>query len=420
MRLNRRDFLKGTAGLSAAALIDPNYELRLRGDVRPLAILQGPTNETSTQIAIDLPKMSSVKYVLLQDGKQIQEVKAYATFDRSSHPDRVDHVRFENLQVDINYVMQVVNELGVVIDERGFKSLDTKKANARVALLSCMSDQLASNIDEMWTAVEKSKPDHILLLGDNIYGDIAGVIHGPGFLWQRYMDARRRLPFYHWYDLVPSIAIWDDHDFGKNNVLYYKYRDQSLASFNAFYAQENVAGYFETGNGVSSSFELFGHRFIMLDGRYYRVSGAILGEAQLDWMKTKIETAGKPLFITMGSQIFGGYKTDNWSLEGAAHGDFTAMIESLKKADQPTYFGSGDVHFSEVMSITRKEFGFQGFEITSSCMHSTPARSLQNNPRRSQAALDNNFVLLEMTPSGPGRTTCYGATGIRFESEIVF
>lgn len=420
MKLNRRDFLKGTAGLSAATLIDPNFELRLRGDVRPLAILQGPTNETSTQIAIDLPKLSSVKYVLLQDGKAIQEVKPYASFDRSSHPDRVDHVRFDNLQVDVKYVMRVVNDLGVVIDERGFKSLDTKKTNARVALLSCMSDQLASNIDEMWTAVQTSKPDHILLLGDNIYGDIAGVVHGPAFLWQRYMDARRRLPFYHWENLVPSIAIWDDHDFGKNNVMYYKYRDQSLASFNAFYAQEPVAGFFETGNGVSSSFEIFGHRFIMLDGRYYRVAGAILGESQLEWMQNKIVTAGKPLFVTMGSQIFGGYKAENWSLEGAAHEDFVAMTGSLRKADQPTYFASGDVHFSEVMSITRQEFGFQGYEITSSCMHSTAARSLQKNPRRVQAALENNFVLLEMTPNGPGRTTCYGVNTIRFESEIVF
>lgn len=424
MKLSRRDFLKGTAGLSAAVIIDPDFELRMRGGERPYSIVQGPTDETSTQLAIDLPKITRVKYVLHKNKvgvKPFQEAEAYATFEKSVHPDRIDHVRFENLELGETYILQVLSaDHGYVMDERSFQTLDTKKKNGKVALLSCMSDLLGTNIHEMWEAVRLSAPDQILLLGDNVYGDIAGVLHGPNLLWRRYMDTRRALPFYHWQKLVPTIAIWDDHDFGKNNVLQYEHRENSLKTFNAFYAQEEVAGFYERGVGVSSSFEMFGQRFVMLDGRYYRTAGAILGQSQVNWMEDKIVSAGKPLFIAMGSQIFGGYKTNNFSLEKAGAPDFAVMVEALKKADQPSYFASGDVHFSEIMEISRQEFGFQGYEITSSCMHSTWARVLEDNKRRIEATTNVNFVLLELTGNGSGRTTCYGPDAIRFESEIIF
>lgn len=80
----------------------------------------------------------------------------------------------------------------------------------RIALGSCAKQDRPMPI---WSAVSGFKPDVLLLLGDNVYGDTEdmAVLRGKYDLLaaDRGFGAIR--------NTVPIVAIWDDHDYGVND-----------------------------------------------------------------------------------------------------------------------------------------------------------------------------------------------------------
>jgi alkaline phosphatase D len=430
MKFNRRDFLKGSAAVSAGSAVDWSLDDILdripRRYNNPLSILQGVTNETSTQLAVGVPARMKVQFELVdsETGEEF-EVRIIKTSSRSYSNEVVHKVFVKGLQLGRTYLFRVVADSKQVVDERELKTLDTKKKNAKVAMLSCMNDLLSFNIDEMWAAVQASRPDFICLLGDNVYGDVL-VIHGPKTLWRRYVDARNAIPFYHWRKLIPSIAIWDDHDFGKNNVNGdYSYRENSLDVFNSFYGQNPVKDFYARGPGISSSCELFGHRFVFLDGRYFRqpnlANKQFLGTEQLNWIEKQISGATGPVFFCLGSQFFGDYQAGDHSFEGlGGREDFIRFKKIAASVNQPILMASGDVHYSEVQHISNSYAGFEGFEVTSSCMHSLADTKIDPNGRRLAGALQNNFVFLNINQAGSYQATCFGYQNERFSVALQF
>ncbi|MEK6555594.1 MAG: alkaline phosphatase D family protein [Bdellovibrionota bacterium] len=430
MKLNRRDFLKGSAAVSAGTAVDWSLDDVLaklpRRYANPFSILQGVTNETSIQLAVGVPTLLKAHYILV-DTETSEEFEAKIIKSTApSYSDEVVHkMFFSGLTLGRQYLFRVISDSNQILDEREVQTLDTQKPNARVALLSCMNDLIGIKIDEMWAAVKASNPDFICLLGDNVYGDIL-VLHGPKTLWRRYVDTRNALPFYHWRKLVPAIAIWDDHDFGKNNVLgNYEHRENSLAVFNSFYAQNPVKNFYTRGPGISSTCELFGHRFIFMDGRYFRrtdlANREFLGTEQLNWVEEQVAAAKGPVFFCMGSQFFGKYQPSDNSYEGLGGGnEFERFKKVAASANQPILMASGDVHYSEVQQVNRAYAGFDGFEITSSCMHSTADSKIDRNGRRIAGTLQNNFVFLNIDQAGSYQATCFGYQNERFSVPLQF
>lgn len=67
-----------------------------------------------------------------------------------------------------------------------------------------------------WKDIENAKPDHLLLLGDNIYAPFSGWHHQE--MKKRYDEQFSEANFKSLIDKIPYNAIWDDHDFGPNNA----------------------------------------------------------------------------------------------------------------------------------------------------------------------------------------------------------
>lgn len=421
MNSNRRDFLKTSAALTAAFLSQPASAEKKSSPLfpsRPLAIIQGPTSETQTQIAVEIPVQMQVRYEILNDGKKTPPTNI------SSHgvlysPERIDKITFTNLEPGDDYELQIYDQNGVKIDEREFKTLDTRKLGQKVALLSCMNDGSSQDvIDSMWSRLKAQDPDQILFLGDNVYGDLMfGFVSGPEVLWKRYRKTRAVVPFYHWEKLVPVIAIWDDHDFGKNDAVgNYKNKKSSLDHFNAAYAQAEVPGFFEKGPGISSTVELFNHRFVFLDAKCWRGEDKMLGEQLLDWLKEKAAQSGQGLIVAMGSSIMG--KANELAYETVAPEEFHQFQNILSGAGKPMLLVSGDLHYSDVSRVTRAEYGLDGYHITSSCMHSIQKKKMRENPNRVAATLKNNFVMLEIRQVGDYGVRAVGQDGVRFEERL--
>jgi phosphodiesterase/alkaline phosphatase D-like protein len=377
---------------------------------------------------VDVPRHLKVNYELVEistgrlcEGQlQKRTTKSYSLW-------RVDQVRFTGLRLGEEYLLRVLTEVGVVFDQRRLRALDTRRPDARVAILSCMLE-LNPNRHEMWRAVEKSKPDVLFFHGDNVYGDIFNFINGPRILWFRYVTTRRLVPFYHWESLVPVFAIWDDHDFGLNNVDgNYVHKENSLAVFNSFYAQQPIDDFYMRGPGVSGAVDMFGHRIIFLDGRYFRAlpsekhGTGLLGDEQFQWVSDLVNSTDQPLWLTHGSQFFAG-EPGGHSYEIHGRAEFDSFKKMLAQANRPVVLTSGDVHYTEIMKLRRQEFGLDCYELTSSSLHSVPDKFMPRNRRRTDATLKENFLFLDFNGSDAAYdVTCIGRNEkIRFRRRLEF
>lgn len=81
----------------------------------------------------------------------------------------------------------------------------------RIAFGSCAKQ---SKPQPVWAAVRAARPDLFLFLGDNLYADAQDA----DTLRRRYAEFRRAEALQAFRRDVPHLAIWDDHDFGDDDV----------------------------------------------------------------------------------------------------------------------------------------------------------------------------------------------------------
>jgi alkaline phosphatase D len=415
--MDRRKFISSLAFVSGGLILKPealhaaeNYSNKFG-----LSMLQGFTDETTTQFSIDVPKLMKVHYEVLDpaNGKVFYPVKIESNTKLiSSH--RVEKIIFKDLYLNAGFQLIVRNAKNEIFDVRDFKTLDTQIKDARVAFLSCMLD-LSPHKGPMWDIVNKADPDMLFLMGDVVYGDVYGKIYGKNMLWMRYLETRRAVPLYRRRKLIPSIAIWDDHDFGKNDTGgVFKNKSDSLKTFKCFYAQEPITKAYSVGPGVASSFEGFGQKFIFLDNRYWRGLNnskgerGFFGDDQMNWLESQLKHGQSQTWLLQGSQFFTSFKEKSGTFESISPAELKKLGELLREENKPTLFASGDVHFSEVIDVPEELLGFQTYELTSSCLHSLTQPGLPKNDRRVTAALKENFIFVDFGKDGAMQATCYG------------
>ena len=375
----------------------------------PISILQGMTDSTSTQFNIMVPKNSSRFYKIINSSSHIEAEFQLETIDRSYSDWVVDKVFTDSL-VPGEYLLQVINDYDQIIDERSFSTLDLNKESVRCAITSCMDDQYHQR--RLWQKFADEKPDIVFFVGDSIYADRTSSLGrvspaDPMQLWRRYSETRLHLAYYHQKRLIPTIAVWDDHDMGINNGdSSYKYKEDARQTFETFFAQDREREGLVRGPGTSSILTAFGQNFYFLDGRTFRLdSGShptFFGKKQEEWFFEHLMENSQTCWLLSGLQWFGGYQRQE-SFEKSGHYDFERFFHNLRKADRPIALMGGDIHFSEIMRIEEKWLGFETLELTSSSIHSETFWGWDNfftNPRRIDSTYKHNFCILDMKTNG--------------------
>lgn len=409
--MNRRDFMKLSSVSATAVAIDlalPKYAFaKDTYDVTKsgFSMLQGVTTQTTTQLTVDIPRAMNVYYELIdkRTGKSFDPYYLKQA-TRQSSDWRVDKLAYTNLPYMGQFIFRVLDQKKKVLDERNLNLLDIEKRNARIAFMSCMMDG-NKNKDVIWPRVEQSNCDVLFFIGDHVYGDIMAVFNGPDLLWSRFIETRQKLPYYHWKTLKPVLCVWDDHDYGSNNKGGdYKHKEQSLATFKAFTAQDDIISAFENGPGVSSFFRAFGQKFLLLDNRYFKglayddIKG-FLGKDQMEWAFSRLVTGTEPNWIMEGSQFFQGQRKGNECYFLDAPQECEIFKKNVAGLNSPCVFAAGDVHFTEVSTLPKDFFGYNTIEITSSSLHSMPKSSLPKNPTRINAEGRENFIVVDIIPT---------------------
>ena len=388
-----------------------------------LPILQGATDETQTQFIVLRSSHLPLSYAVRDAaGKTAGSVVIRDCYVHPAWPDdAVERISVTGLQLGTDYFFEIFESAtGSRLDQRLFRTLDTKKPRGRAAIISCLCDDFVKEQAEMWKVVADQKPDIVFLIGDEAYLDGRQSDDERG-MWRRHLEIRKALDLFRWQTLIPVVSVWDDHDFGINDGdSSFPLKDATRKMFDVMFGADPVAG-FTAGPSLAREFQLFGQRYYLMDDRWYRTKGVThWGEEQEEWLFSRLNLSQSPAVLMNGSQYFGAYSKYE-SFEGEHPQQFARVLKRLSQTEAPVVFASGDRHFSEVMAMEPNLLGYSTFEFTSSSLHSYAPEKLPSavNPRRVLATIAFNFILLESQSTLSGSSSkiptldidakCFGA-----------
>jgi alkaline phosphatase D len=219
-----------------------------------------------------------------------------------------------------------------------------------LAVSSCYAANPSSAAFDRLTGAA-TKPDAFVWMGDNIYGDTTTM----STMRQKY-DAKKADASYAQFLAagIPTLATWDDHDFGQNNAgRFYPTRAESQQEFVRHFdlpvtdpRHANFAG--TTREGVYSS-HLFGSapnsmRVIALDARYHRsntlgtpcdTATTLLGADQWAWLQGELDAGGDVVVIVSGMQVLPPLDSDRDPTQLCAEGGagYAAALASLEEPE---------------------------------------------------------------------------------------
>ena len=227
---------------------------KLPTDPQPLYVLQGPTDEHSSEFAVLGPQGVNLQIF----AKPLKGTVSYKA-DLKTHTHRgspwvVQRFAFKGLPSG-DYYLVIKDDKDREWDKRLFHTLQIRAKNLRFAVASCMDDSFKDVQKVMWQGMIDAKPDMIFLIGDNAYVDKVPGLVGPAdpdLMWTRHVETRSRLKIFRTYELTPIWVVWDDNDYGMNDGdMTNKYRNESTDIYKIFFAlgENNLVTHF--GPGIS-------------------------------------------------------------------------------------------------------------------------------------------------------------------------
>ena len=255
------------------------------------------------------------------------------------------------------------------INQFGFDAqvVDSSRLPRRIAFGSCADQERPQPI--LMETIQRD-PELFIYLGDNIYGDTEDM----GLLAGKYSALAARPEFAALRSHCPTLAIWDDHDYGANDAgSEYPGRERSREVFLDFW-REPLDSTRRSHEGIyhAERFEEGGRtlQVILLDTRSFRdplvqngespVSpfknqyrpnpdrgAALLGEAQWAWLDERLREPADLRIIASSIQF--GYSYNGWESWTLIPAERRRMIQSIRDTGaNGVVFISGDVHWGEI------------------------------------------------------------------------
>lgn len=256
---------------------------------------------------------------------------------------------------------------------------------------------------EIFESIYEVDPDTFIWLGDNVYyrepdwTSRTGMIHR----WTHDRSIPHLRPML---ANIPSYAIWDDHDYGPNDIgRYFWHKKEATEIFNLFHGNP-TAGLPELP-GIFTYFSWGDVHFYLTDNRTYRTVGDLnpgpfgytrqmFGKQQIDWLIELMKwnrnqsVSSYPCtfhVVATGNQIISTTGKD--SLREFPE-EWEYLFDRLVEEEiHNVVFLSGDVHRSETNRMVYK--GVEFWDVTSSPLCAGPS-SISNQPNPYQQAVFAN------------------------------
>ena len=226
--------------------------------------------------------------------------------------------------------------------------------------------------ERMWNTIGDSKPEILLLLGDNIYSDAPESPEMQHFCYYR---RQSRPEFRKLVASTPVYTIWDDHDFGVNDCSYGP--DINIPAWKKPVWKVFRNNWVNPGYGTAKvpgcyyDFQLGDIHFIMLDGRFYRdkqtkkkkkeaaakkKAPSMLGKQQKKWLLETLR-GSKATFRVLCSPVpwvfaAKGNSLDTWNGFKEERNEIFAFL--AKEKIEGVVLMSADRHRSDLWKIQRQ------------------------------------------------------------------
>ncbi len=252
---------------------------------------------------------------------------------------------------------------------------ENRPGRIRVAVSSCM-DAEKYPIQSSWYLMLGEMPAFHLLLGDNVYADTTD----REVLWRKHIRQRLVEEFAAVIRNVPTYAIWDDHDYGRNDSDGTEPgKAESLRAFREVFA--NPAYGTEDLPGAFFKFGWADVDFFVLDTRYYRSPNkapddenkTMLGEGQFQWLVEGLKASRARFKVVATGSTLKQSAKDGWRLYSFERKRLYRSI--MENGVEGVFFLSGDIHRCLIDVHGRDETGgYPIYEVISSGIANSEAR----------------------------------------------
>lgn len=404
-QLARRQFLQGMAAAPLMLGFAAQEQDLAQQKNRRVPMLQGWTDESESLVT-----------VLGEAGwsfKSLSGTRAQTKIVRAQNIRNTSYVLYHLQVTGLSPV--VYSPIGIydanqtLVDTRSLRGLDLKFQTPRIAVASCANYRKLDLQATMYNQMQQQCPDLIFFIGDIVYSNsrvssVVGRPEDPSTALERYIQTWNTVNLYQLEPLIPTLAVWDDHDYGTNNGgVSHPHKDIMKEMFRAFYPLPLQHNCLSAGPGVSFRLSAFGVDFYLMDGRtFFEKKVTQWGAAQDAWFSGDYNASSNPAWILNGTQFFRYFFTVE-SLEKSAEPTFLMLQNMLSNKKKPTALFSGDVHCSQVQEIPASYCGFKTYEITSSGIHSSSAgRAMYRKDDVNQLFYygEENFLIVQPTVQG--------------------
>jgi alkaline phosphatase D len=281
----------------------------------------------------------------------------------------------------------------------------------------------------IYETMAKENASFMLWLGDNWYTREVDYFSSAG-LWYRASRDRSRPVLQPFLKKMPHYAIWDDHDFGPNDMgREYALKEDSRKVFSAFWANPS---YGENGMGIYTRISYGDVDIFMLDDRTWRSSDRLadsvdgkpnplkkmFGDQQMEWLKNAMAGSIATFkIIATGSQVLNPRSPfDCFRKFPVEYHDLMQFIKTQKITG--VLFLTGDRHHSEVIRVDGLT-DYPLYDITVSPLTAGThvfGRDEQNNPFR-VAGVDQkqNYGRVSLTGKPKDRKLTVTFIGVKGE-----
>lgn len=259
-------------------------------------------------------------------------------------------------------------------------------------------------------------PELFIYLGDNIYGDTFDM----NVLQAKYDRMAAKKEFRALRAAVPTIATWDDHDYGMNDVgKEYPFRRESREIFLNFW-NESSASPRRQRDGIYASYRFEDAQIgrtlqvILLDTRSFRdpplksplsswkndylpdtdPAKTLLGDVQWNWLKERLLEPADLRII--GSSIQFAHEYNGWESWTNFPRELLKMVELIQSTKAGgVVFISGDVHWGE-LSVLKPPNCYPLYDLTASGLNRDWENVEPNRNRIGDACSDFHFGMLNI------------------------
>jgi alkaline phosphatase D len=290
---------------------------------------------------------------------------------------------------------------------------------SRIAFGSCAHQDKPQPI---WDSIVAAKPDLFLMIGDAIYADVpkgtkmheayAKLAAQPGFKALR--------------AACPVLAVWDDHDYGKNDAgAEFPQKDDSKKQFLTFFGEPpGSPRWARPGVYDAKIFGPEGKRvqIILLDGRYNRSplktgrrgsdpryprvepyvpdtdpNATFLGAEQWKWLEGELKKPAEVRLVCSGIQVISDeHIFEKWGNFPKERERLYALIRDTKASG--VVLLSGDRHMAD-LSVADAGIGYPLYDLTASGLTQASQEYRDPEPNRHRVATmswGNHFGVVEI------------------------